>query len=203
MCLWVLSHNWLFATLWTIAHQAPLSMGFPRQEFWSELPFPPPEDLRDPGIKPVSPELVGRFFTTRVTWEASLDDKPPQNLNKSRERQKMRWLDSITDVMNMNLGKLWEVMKDRKAWHATVHVLQRVGHDWTTEQQQQQQQEEGLKGWHFSKILWLFVKGFLKPAERKTFVTAHLHSDVNASKVRSLKFLFCLDGKGFSKAGFS
>ena len=42
-------------TLWTLTHQAPLSMGFSRQEYWSGLPCPPPEDLPDPGIKPVSP----------------------------------------------------------------------------------------------------------------------------------------------------
>ena len=51
----MLSHVQLFATPWTIAHQAPLSMGFFRQEYWSGLPFPPPEDLPDPGIKPMLP----------------------------------------------------------------------------------------------------------------------------------------------------
>ena len=45
----------LFAILWTVAHQASLLMGFPRQEYWSGLPFPPPSDLPDPGIKPVPP----------------------------------------------------------------------------------------------------------------------------------------------------
>ena len=53
-------------TLWTIAHQAPLFIGFSRQEYWSGLPFPPPGDLPDSGIKPaslMSPALVGRFFT--------------------------------------------------------------------------------------------------------------------------------------------
>ena len=56
----------LFATLWTIAHQAPLSMGFSRQEYWSGLPFSPPGDLPDTGIEaasPIAPELAGRFFT--------------------------------------------------------------------------------------------------------------------------------------------
>ena len=48
---------WLFAIPQTVAHQAPLSMGFSRQEDWSGLPFPPPGDLPDPGIKPVSPAL--------------------------------------------------------------------------------------------------------------------------------------------------
>ena len=47
---------------WTVAHQAPLSMGFPRQEYWSGLPFPS-RDLPDPGITSVSPVLAGGFFT--------------------------------------------------------------------------------------------------------------------------------------------
>ena len=46
----------LFVTLWTVAHQAPLYMGFSRQEYWSRLPFPPPGDLPDPGIEPMSLE---------------------------------------------------------------------------------------------------------------------------------------------------
>ena len=55
--MWALSHIWLFVTLWTVAHQALLSMGFPRQEYWSEWPFPSPGDLPNPGIEPVSPAL--------------------------------------------------------------------------------------------------------------------------------------------------
>ena len=56
-----------FAASWTVAHQALLSMGFLRQEYWSGLPFPPPGHLPDLGIKPESPavpELAGGFFTT-------------------------------------------------------------------------------------------------------------------------------------------
>ena len=53
-----------FRTPWTIAHKAPLSMGFPRQEYWGGLPFPSPGDLPDPGIKPASPIFAGGFFTT-------------------------------------------------------------------------------------------------------------------------------------------
>ena len=52
-----------FAIPWTIACQAPLSMGFPRQEYRSELPFPTPGDLPNPGIEPVFPALAGGFFT--------------------------------------------------------------------------------------------------------------------------------------------
>ena len=53
-----LSHIQLFATPWTVVNQAPLSMEFPRQEYWSGLPFPPPGDLLDPGIESASPELA-------------------------------------------------------------------------------------------------------------------------------------------------
>ena len=54
----------LFATLWTVAHQAPLSMEFPRQACLSGLPFPPPSDLPNLGIEPMFPALAGGFFTT-------------------------------------------------------------------------------------------------------------------------------------------
>ena len=67
------SHVRLFATLWTVAHQAPLSMGFSRQEYWSRVLCPPPGDLPNPGIESMSlksPALLGRFFTTSSTWEA-------------------------------------------------------------------------------------------------------------------------------------
>ena len=73
---WVLSRFscvQLFSSLWSVARQAPLSMGFSRQEYWSGLPCPPPGDLPDPGIEPasvMSPALTGKLFTTSATWEA-------------------------------------------------------------------------------------------------------------------------------------
>ena len=68
---WAWLSNW--TTTWTVAHQAPLSMGFSKQGFWSGLPFPPLADLPNPGIKPMSlmsPAWVGEFFTTNTTCEA-------------------------------------------------------------------------------------------------------------------------------------
>ena len=59
-----LSRVRLFATLWTVAYQAPLSMGFSRQEYWSGLPFPFPGDLPDPGIEPGSPTLEADSLTS-------------------------------------------------------------------------------------------------------------------------------------------
>ena len=73
MHAWLLSCVWLFVTLWSVAQQAPLSIGFPREEYWRQLPFPPPGDLPNPGnlpnpgielMSPVSPALAGWFFTT-------------------------------------------------------------------------------------------------------------------------------------------
>ena len=66
------SHVQLFATPWTVAHQAPLSMGFPRQEYWSRLLCPSPGDIPHPRIELVSlmsPALADGFFTTSATWE--------------------------------------------------------------------------------------------------------------------------------------
>ena len=60
----MLSCVWLFVNPWTVAHQTPLFMEFFKQEHWKGLPFPPPGDLPDPGIKLVSPALAGSFFTT-------------------------------------------------------------------------------------------------------------------------------------------
>ena len=71
VCL--LSHVRLFVIPWTVACQAPLSMGFSRQEYWSGLPFPSPRGLPDLGMEPkslTSPALAGWFFTTSTTWEA-------------------------------------------------------------------------------------------------------------------------------------
>ena len=72
VCMCVLSHVQLFATPWTVSHQAPQSLGFFRQECWSGLPFLIPGILPDLGIEPmspVSPTLAGRFFTYYATWE--------------------------------------------------------------------------------------------------------------------------------------
>ena len=84
VCGQLLSHAWLFVTPCTVAHQAPLSTEFFRQESWSKLTFPTPEDLPDPGIEPtspVSPALLGRFFTTE------LSGKPLQVMSISQNKK--------------------------------------------------------------------------------------------------------------------
>ena len=77
------------ATPWTVAFQAPLSMEFSRQEYWSGLLFPPPADLPNPGIKPASltsPALAGGFFTTSATWETQ-GEWTPMNILKAPARR--------------------------------------------------------------------------------------------------------------------
>ena len=76
-CAQSLSQARLFAILWTVAHQAPLPMGFSRQEYESSFLFPTTGGLPNPGIKPeflVSPALADGFFATSATWEAQSAD---------------------------------------------------------------------------------------------------------------------------------
>ena len=61
-----------FVTPWTVAHQAPLSMGFPRQEYWSRVPLPSPGDLPDLGLQLESPVSADGFFTSEPPGKPSL-----------------------------------------------------------------------------------------------------------------------------------
>ena len=84
----LLSCVWLFVTPWTVAHQASLSMGFPRQEHRNGLPFPSPGAPLNPRIELASPALAGRFFTTEPgTWDKGFPlpstvpyPRPPQHV---------------------------------------------------------------------------------------------------------------------------
>ena len=69
----LLNHVHLFANLWTAGHQAPLSVEFSKQEYWSGLPFSTPEDLPNSGTEPMSPPLADRFFTTAPLGNFQID----------------------------------------------------------------------------------------------------------------------------------
>ena len=93
LCVYVLSHFSRvqhFAALWPVALQAPLSVGFSRQEYWTGLPCPLPGDLSDPGIDPASLmylALVRGFFTTSTSWEALIVGLLRNNCNQDAGAQ--------------------------------------------------------------------------------------------------------------------
>ena len=93
----------LFVSLWTVAHQAPLTMGFFRQGYWSGFPRPSPGDLPDPGMESpslTSPALAGRFFTTSATWEA------PKTLSIL-----IYFIPSVLQVKKLRQGEAMELAK--------------------------------------------------------------------------------------------
>ena len=148
------SRVWLFVTLWIIARQASLFVGFSRWEYWSGLPCSPPGELPDPGIKPVSvtsPVLSGMYFTTSVAWEAHVCISIYINLKYFLEYSCFLGFlgGSVVKKPSANAGDmgsvpgsgrspgegndnpleyscLWNPV-DRGAWRATVH---RVAEGW-------------------------------------------------------------------------
>ena len=78
-------------TPWTVACQAPLAMGFPKQEYWSGLPFPSLGALSEPGIQPVSPALAGGFFTTEPPGKPTKED--PYSL--ANQHRHLGWIKSL------------------------------------------------------------------------------------------------------------
>ena len=147
-------------TPWTVTCQAPLSMGFPRQEYWSRLPFPSPGDLPYPETEFPSPALASRFFTTEPAGKTIANTTPvknqfwclllncpPMGMAKTGGEggNRIRWLDVITDSVGMSLSKLREIVKGREAWQSMGS--QRVGHNWATEQPRQRR-------WHQQALEW-------------------------------------------------
>ena len=107
------NHVRLYATLWRVACQAPLSMGFSRQEYWSGLPCPLPGDPPHPGIKPtslMSASLAGRLFTTfpSTTWEAQniLRKNPNKLFGQSNYYTDFKLTFCISSLINYTINTL-------------------------------------------------------------------------------------------------
>ena len=126
-----------FATPRTVARQAPLSIGFSRQQYWSGLPCPPPGDLPDPGIKPVSltsPVLAGGFFTTSTTWEATMSytllvlKSPNYILGQAASCPFCRWVNSISEWVSCHRksqARKWTVTPQSSSWPPEPPTLPR------------------------------------------------------------------------------
>ena len=141
VCAKSLSRVQLFATPWTVGHQAPLSTGFSRRECWSGLPSAAPGDLRDPGIGSPSLALAGGFF---LYHEHHLHSPTSPSPISSLVTQMVKRLPAIRETQVRSLG--WEDLLEKEmATHSSIPAwripgteepgslqsmgLQRVGHD--------------------------------------------------------------------------
>ena len=105
VCVLVAQSCQLFATPWTGAHQAPLSVEFSRQEYWSGLPFPSPGDLPDPGIKPISPALQADSLPSEPTGKPINVRGIPQSLCQSKFPPHASKMPSCLEA-----GNYWEAL---------------------------------------------------------------------------------------------
>ena len=118
-------------TPWTVAHRAPLSMGFPRQEYWRGLPFPSPGDLPDPGIKPASPAVAGGFFTIWASREA-LQSRHACYCQGHLRKQAQRGSVANQDYMvkAVEAGSQCRVLRAHAFAHCALLVLGWAHHPW-------------------------------------------------------------------------
>ena len=114
----LLSRVWLFATLWTVTCQAPLSMGFSRQEYWSGLPFPPEEDFSNPGIEPSSPVSPALQADSLLRSHR----ESPENLSNGSMRRHVRGCSFQHCLWKQDSPPKGQVECDKCMWWNTVET---------------------------------------------------------------------------------
>ena len=119
----VLSHVQLFVTQWTVAYQAPVTMGFSRPEYWSGVPFPTPGALPNPGIEPVSlmsPALAGGFFTTRATTVETTPDVNNSLTGKASSHHYLTSIRKAREAWELQLCQTSTACKIKLFWNQLI-----------------------------------------------------------------------------------
>ena len=123
----LLSRVQLFATPWIVGHQAPPSMWFPRQEYWSGLPFPSPGDLPDPGIEPESPTLQADALTYEPPGKPSRNEVVSKNQNWTLNSWGLHSSGGDKQIVLKSLWKCWQGLSTYGKWYKGVYMLFKLG----------------------------------------------------------------------------
>ena len=117
-----LSRVWLFATPWTVAYQAPLSMGFSRQEHWSGLPFPSPGDLPDPGIKLGSPAFQIDALTSEPPGKSFFKKRKGIIVFFSRKENSSTQSEirNLSEIWTKEINNIINKFQKKQKWHLNI-----------------------------------------------------------------------------------
>ena len=117
-----LSRVWLFATPWTVAYQAPLSMGFSRQEYWSGLPFPSPGDLPDPGIKLGSPAFQIDALTSEPPGKSFFKKRKGIIVFFSRKENSSTQSEirNLSEIWTKEINNIINKFQKKQKWHLNI-----------------------------------------------------------------------------------